>query len=389
LFCRLDLIGVPKKASVAKLAECCSEPAEAAQLQHVCSKSETGKKLWKQFIEAQCVGIGEILALFPSCTPTLDVLASVCNPLPPRAYSIASSPLINPKELSVSFSVVKYECSIEAPTAVPKIRRRGLCTTYLESMLSPWLEPRGAAGDGASLTVQIQAPALSLPIIHKPTIHFRLPSAINTPLILIGPGTGVAPFVGFLQHRAALQFVRQPGRSSSSGSLNGNTASPACMSSGAKECCTGEWRGGFEVDDLPVEETTVTKFVQSVPPGPIWLFFGCRNEEDFLYENDLESMVDNGILTVFDVAFSRKFEQKVYVTHRMRARAAELAELIIQQQASVYVCGDGTSMAKDVDSALLDILAGHGAPGVTSVAEAKAMLADMRQRRRYVMDIWS
>jgi sulfite reductase (NADPH) flavoprotein alpha-component len=161
------------------------------------------------------------------------------------------------------------------------------------------------------------------------------------------------------------------------------------MSSGAKECCTGEWRGGFEVDDLPVEETTVTKFVQSVPPGPIWLFFGCRNDEDFLYENDLESMVDNGVLTVFDVAFSRKSEEKVYVTHRMRSRAAELAELIIQHQASVYVCGDGTSMAKDVDCALLDILAGHGAPSVTSLAEAKAMLADMRQRRRYVMDIWS
>jgi sulfite reductase alpha subunit-like flavoprotein len=294
---------MPRKAGVLKLAGCCTDPAEGAALKHLCSKGETGKKLWRNFVEAQCVGIGEILALYKSCRPSLDQLILACNPMAPRCYSVASSPLTSPEIISIAFSIVKYECKLDiqstetvvlsrsdmndpgiqtvdaVTTSIIEpiaIRRKGLATAYFETILQPWLYPETANSTAVPSAILLP---LHVRVFHKPSISFKLPGSVSYPLILIGPGTGVAPFIGFLQHRRAIECSRN--NSKAHGVVASSSPSER---SGSKDCCMGEWRGGFEVDDLPVEETPLEKFLHSVPPGPIWLFFGCRNQDDFLYE---------------------------------------------------------------------------------------------------------
>lgn len=266
-----------------KLSTCCTNPHEASLLQHICSKGDTGKKLWRHFIELQAIGIGELLALFPSCWPSLDQLVGACSPMPPRCYSIASSPHRNPDAVRIAFSIVKYTCCAgvsETGDADKIIRRRGICTTYLESLLEPWLNATNCKSDSP--------PRETVRLFHKPSINFKLPGSTSYPLILIGPGTGVAPFIGFLEQREALEnelqclkAQRSPDAGAGSRTLSGSNSN---IKFGAKECCMGEWRGGIEVEDLPVEGNNVDNFLCSVPSGPIWLFFGCRNTKDFLFQ---------------------------------------------------------------------------------------------------------
>jgi sulfite reductase alpha subunit-like flavoprotein len=150
--------------------------------------------------------------------------------------------------------------------------------------------------------------------------NFRPPADTTKPLILIGPGTGVAPFIGFLQHRHARQEMNKKVE---------------------EDTCTGCWRGGFEI-----EEDCKTSSQQF---GEIHLFFGCRHEKkDFLYREEMSRYLDSGILTKLYTAFSRDQKEKIYVTNRIREHGKKLAEMILSQDACVYVCGDGAKMAKDV-----------------------------------------
>jgi sulfite reductase alpha subunit-like flavoprotein len=271
-----------------RLSQCCTDPREAALLQHICSKGDIGKKLWRHFVELQGIGAGELLALFPSCTPSLDQLVGACTVMPPRCYSIASSPLRDPDAVRIAFSVVKYTCSLELTAeSVNIIRRRGVCTTYLENLLEPFLRSVDVKSDKSSLV------SIKIRLFHKPSINFKLPGSTSYPLILIGPGTGVAPFIGFLEQRQAIEkerlFVTQSVADSdaTTAATKQRTVSGSSNSHikfGAKECCMGEWRGGIEMDDLPIEGSSVDNYLNSVPPGDIWLFFGCRNTQDFLFQ---------------------------------------------------------------------------------------------------------
>lgn len=290
---RIDLVGLPRKAGVMKLSQCCTDPSDASILQHICSKGDSGKKMWRHFVEAQGLGIGELLAMFPSCSPTLDQLAQACGPLPPRCYSIASSPLVCPFALRIAFSAVSFTCGVNippreesTPNPLKLIHRRGLCTTYLERIFAPWLRTDGIKEEHSVFK------SVKIRIFLKPTINFKLPGSTSYPLVLIGPGTGVAPFIGFLEHRCALEKERTGAKHSTSSSDLATLVVPTTdiersisgSSKGAKECCMGEWRGGIELDDLPVEGTSVDLYLNSVPPGPVWLFFGCRNTSDFLFK---------------------------------------------------------------------------------------------------------
>ena len=329
------------------------------------SKATEGKLLWQHYIEEQRMGVAELLYHFPSCKPSLNTLAAVLNPASPRYYSIASSPLLNETSVVVAFSLVRYTCGMiarDSNAIVSKIDRKGICTSYLEDILQYWLGATTAAEQKLA-----SSPDVYIPMFHKPaTLGFQLPGSVDVPLILIGPGTGVAPFIGFLDHRSQLERSRV-GMT--------NTA------------CTGCWRGGFEIEDAKGEDTKLEDFMKRVDPGPIMLFFGCRNEDDYLYREVLEKRKEEGTLTSLDVAFSRKGSEKIYVTHKIRERGSEVNKSLMEDGGYLYICGDGNNMAKDVQKCLVQVLVDHN-EGMT-IEKSEEIIADLKLRRRLVLDIWS
>jgi sulfite reductase (NADPH) flavoprotein alpha-component len=226
-------------------------------------------------------------------TACVDEWLSVLKPLQPRLYSISSSPKEHPGEVHLTVSPVRYSFQ-----GVP---RRGVCSTYLADR-SP--------GDHAAVYVRASS-------------SFRPPSDSHTPMIMIGPGTGIAPFRGFLQERRAL----------------GHT-------------------------------------------GPNWLFFGEQHAAtDYYYRDEIEQMRAHGFLTELDLAFSRDQRHKVYVQHLMRERGSELWRWL-EDGAQLYVCGNADPMAKDVDHALCEIAARHGNLGPDAArAYVQALSADKRYHR--------
>ncbi|WP_369173029.1 molybdopterin-dependent oxidoreductase [Streptomyces sp. R28] len=223
--------------------------------------------------------------------------AGVLRKLQPRLYSISSSPLVDPHSVSLTVSVVRYENLHGRP-------RGGVCSPFLADA----------------------EPDTEVPVFVQRSPHFRPPADAATPMVMVGPGTGVAPFVGFLQERHAL----------------GHKA-------------------------------------------PNWLFFGEQHRaSDFYYEDELTALLDGGALARLDTAFSRDQRNKVYVQDRMREHGPELWRWL-QDGAHFYVCGDASRMAKDVDQALRDIAVAHG--GLTE-AEASAYVKQLAAAKRYVRDVY-
>jgi sulfite reductase (NADPH) flavoprotein alpha-component len=237
----------------------------------------------------------DLLAQLPVAA-SVDEWLGVLKPLQPRLYSISSSPRESPGEVHLTVSPVRYNFR-----GVP---RRGVCSTYLAGR-SP--------GDRVAVYV-------------RPSSNFRPPSDPHTPMIMIGPGTGIAPFRGFLQERRAL----------------GHT-------------------------------------------GPNWLFFGEQHAAtDYYYRDEIERMRDDGFLTELDLAFSRDQRDKVYVQHLMRNRGAELWRWL-QDGAQLYVCGNADPMAKDVDRALREIASEHGNLDPDA---ARAYVQSLSADKRYHRDVY-
>ncbi|MGW3942893.1 molybdopterin-dependent oxidoreductase [Streptomyces phaeochromogenes] len=223
--------------------------------------------------------------------------AGVLKRLQPRLYSISSSPLVDPHLVSLTVSVVRYE-------SLGGRVRGGVCSPFLADA----------------------EPGTPVPVFVQRSQHFRPPADPATPMVMVGPGTGVAPFVGFLQERRAL----------------GHRA-------------------------------------------PNWLFFGEQHRAtDFYYEDELTAFVDDGTLTRLDTAFSRDQRAKVYVQDRMREHGPELWSWL-QSGARFYVCGDASRMAKDVDRALRDIAVTHG--NLTET-EAATYVKQLAAEKRYVRDVY-
>lgn len=223
--------------------------------------------------------------------------AGILKRLQPRLYSISSSPLTDPHQVSLTVSVVRYENLQGRP-------RNGVCSPFLAD-----------AAPDALVSVTVQRAA-----------HFRPPASPDTPMVMVGPGTGVAPFIGFLEERRARRHR-----------------------------------------------------------GPNWLFFGEQHRAtDFYYEDELAAFRDDGTLTRLDTAFSRDQRAKVYVQDRMREHGAKLWAWL-QDGAHFYVCGDAARMAKDVEQALRDIAVTHGGLDHDGAAlYVKQLGAD----KRYVRDVY-
>ncbi|MFD0838168.1 bifunctional nitrate reductase/sulfite reductase flavoprotein subunit alpha [Williamsia serinedens] len=237
----------------------------------------------------------DLLALHPVRASAEDWLA-VLTPLRPRLYSISSSPRQHPDEIQLTVSAVRYN--------VHGTPRRGVCSTYLAD----------------------HAEDSDVRVFVRRSSTFRPPTDPSTPLVMVGPGTGIAPFRAFLQERRA--------------------------------------RGH---------------------DGPNWLFFGEQHEAtDFYYRDELDELRAAGVLTRLDVAFSRDQSEKVYVQDRMREHGAELFRWL-QRGAVFCVCGDAERMARDVHDALVGVVAEHGRLAPQSAeAYVKALAAD----KRYLRDVY-
>lgn len=236
-----------------------------------------------------------LLREFPM-TLEADQWVQLLKPLQPRLYSISSSPNLTPNEVHLTVATVRYQHQDQA--------RGGVCSTFLADR---------AEHQGVRIYLQRSA-------------HFRPPKNPDTPLIMIGPGTGIAPFRAFLQERQA---------------LGGN--------------------------------------------GKNWLFFGeQRARTDFYYRDELRDWQRSGLLQRLDTAFSRDQSEKIYVQQRMLEEGAELWKWL-EQGAHVCVCGDASRMAKDVDAALKKIVQMHGK---MSSGAATLYVSDMSKERRYLRDVY-
>ncbi|CAM9694343.1 unnamed protein product, partial [Phaeothamnion confervicola] len=278
----------PRKQALRALAEHCGNSDERRTLLYLSSK-KTGHAVYSSFVQEQSLMVAELLEMFPSCLPPVQAFLALLPPLPPRYYSVASSQLACPSSLSVAFSCVEYNLRPARAdgAAAPPVRRRGLCTSWLEGLVRPLLQrandgSRGGGNQGGGVPAGEEG--MEVPIFVKPTKEFQLPASPKWPIILIGPGTGVAPFIGFLQHRE-WQRRREAERKD--------------------EVCTGFWRGGYEIE-LEGEEDDLHQYNRREGRGDIWLFFGCRHRDtDWIFREDMERFLHKGVLAKLFLAFSR------------------------------------------------------------------------------------
>jgi sulfite reductase (NADPH) flavoprotein alpha-component len=247
--------------------------------------------------DAATLDVLAALQKFSGVRPHPEAFVEALEPLQPRLYSISSSPKAAPGKLSLTVDAVRY--------VIGKRKRLGVASTFLAERI---------------------AADQTLPVYVQAAHNFALPENPQTPIVMVGPGTGVAPFRAFLQERAA---VRAPGKN--------------------------------------------------------WLFYGHqRLEHDFFYADEFDAMKNSGLLTRLSLAWSRDGAEKFYVQDRMREAGRELWAWLADG-AHFYVCGDAKRMAKDVERALVDIVAQYGA---RDADEAIAFVAGLKKSGRYQQDVY-
>lgn len=239
----------------------------------------------------------DLLQDFPHQFEQANDLFGLLSPLKPRLYSISSSPKTCTDEVCITVGAVRYHTHGRA--------RKGVCSAYLAEQ------------------ALVDAPVKVY--VHTNKI-FKLPADPSVPIIMVGPGTGIAPFRAFLEERFAIEAT-----------------------------------------------------------GENWLFFGDQHQStDFLYQNEFFQMQESGLIHRLDTAFSRDQEQKIYVQHRIQEHGAELFQWL-EKGAYFYVCGDASRMAKDVDQALQALIQKHGN---FDDAQAKDYFKKLKKEKRYLRDVY-
>jgi sulfite reductase (NADPH) flavoprotein alpha-component len=249
---------------------------------------------FKEYLDGR--DIVDLLQDYPS-EITAENLIKILRPLQPRYYSIASSPKAYPGELHLTVGVVNYENAGR--------EKRGTCSTYLS---------------------EVAVEDEKVPIFIERNPSFRLPENDETPIIMVGAGTGIAPYRAFVQHR---ELAEKLGRS--------------------------------------------------------WLFFGNRNfETEFLYQTEWQGFIKSGALTKMDVAFSRDGDKKVYVQDRLLENAQEVYQWL-EEGSHFYICGDMKNMARHVQDTLVKIVEKEG---VMTKENAQEYVANLEKERRLQLDVY-
>lgn len=287
---RERVITQPTEALIELLVDYCTDHQEGKRLQNMLTE-QGGEPL-------EGLHVLDILKLVPSSYPPSRYFVDALGTIQPRLYSISSSPKAHVGQVHLTVGTVRYKNKLGRHVG-------GVASTYLAERLRP----------GEKLRV----------FVHE-SKHFGLPDDIHAPIIMIGPGTGIAPFRAFLHERRAV---------------------------GSR--------------------------------GKSWLFFGDqRASSDFLYRDELDDLRRDGYLARMDTAFSRDQAEKVYVQHRMKQRGAELWKWL-NEGAHLYVCGDAKRMASDVDKTLQEIVCQEGKLQPDS---AKQFVKELSQNGRYQRDVY-
>src|SRR2546421_7585530 len=272
------------------IAERASAAPMLKELLHPARKHDLENFLWG----AEVI---DFLLDHPSAKFTPDEFVALLTKLQPRLYSVASSLKVFPDHVHLIVDVVQYESRGRV--------RKGVASTFLSE----------------------RAEKVPVPVYPSSAKHFHMPEDQSVPLIMIGPGTGVAPFRAFLQERKAI---------------------------GAK--------------------------------GKNWLFFGAQREKcDYAYKEDWEKFSSDGILTKLDCAWSRDQAHKIYVQHKMLEHSAEIWKWIDSEGAQFFVCGDARRMAKDVDATLRKIVQEQGGK---TVDQANEYVEKLKSDKRYKRDVY-
>ncbi|KAG9351915.1 hypothetical protein JZ751_023166 [Albula glossodonta] len=326
----LDVTSPPRTNVLYELAQYATDPKDQENMRKMASSSAEGKALYQSWVLDSRRNILAILEDLSSLRPPIDHLCELMPRLQARYYSIASSakvrrpqwpPILIPStpNLDLGSSTVHantvHICAVvvEYETKAGRVNK-GVATNWLKNKL-----------------VTDNGHKSSVPMYVRKS-QFRLPFKASNPVIMIGPGTGIAPFMGFIQERGWLK------------------------------------EQGKEV-------------------GETVLYYGCRHRnEDYLYQEELEEFERAGVLTQLNVAFSRDQAQKVYVQHLLKQNKDHLWKLIHTENAHIYICGDARNMARDVQTAFYEI--GEEVGGLTRT-QAVDYIKKLMTKGRYSQDVWS
>jgi cytochrome P450/NADPH-cytochrome P450 reductase len=295
---------VVTRGQLVGLAEHTRDARRRENLLGLAGDDDASRMRYREQVLTARKSILDVLDEVPSCELSFEMFLDLLPPLQPRYYSISSSPLVSSDTCSITVGV------LEGPARSGRGTFKGLCSNYLAA------QPVDATVYG---------------FVRKPTIPFRPPDNPHVPMIMVGPGTGVAPFRGFLEERAALKK-------------------------------------------------------RGVPVGESILFFGCRDPlQDFLYEDELRGFETAGVTRLFP-AFSREpGKPKAYVQDSIKAHGDKVWELL-QHEAAVFVCGEASRMAPDVRQAFIGLFQQRTG---TTVADGQAWLTGLVTSQRYLEDIWA
>jgi NADPH-ferrihemoprotein reductase len=295
-----DLTGAPRRSDLKLLASYATDPIDQKVLLRMASKE--GRNEYKEKILEEYVGLAGLLQKCPSIQMPLEHFLGICPLLQTRFFTISSSSSVHPNTVHLTVAVTQHERKDGSLF-------QGVCSNHLAS------------------------PSLDTVRVFVRASTFRLPKDSSRPILMIGPGTGIAPMRALLQER---EYQRH------------------------------------------VQKKTV---------GPNILYFGCKtSSQDYIYRDEMEAWAQNGVLDHLRVAFSREtVGKKVYVQHLLADHSEETWKLLEQEGAYVYVCG-AVKMGQDVAEALNKIVSAHGN---LSHDEAKAYLSKMSAEGRFVQELWA